>query len=629
MIHSLSAAIVAALPDAIVSIDRTSTVIHVNEAAEALFGFPAAEFIGRTLAETIIPPELSAQHDRGMARFAATGHGPVINRRIDIVARNRTGRRFPIELGIFLDPERRGEIFHAVIRDVSDRVARDSAGKNERDRLELFLDATADAWWDCAVGGETRYAERMSELLGVGEGALPSCEPSRLPWIHTDDRARVEDAWEAYLDGHVGRFECTLRVVGRDGAVRWLRQRGRAVEFDGGRPTRIVGTATDITEQQATEELLRNSQRLEMLGLLAGGFAHDLNNLLAAIRGQAALAATEPGTAPAVLESLEAIQLATTKAKMLSLNMLALGKPRDEEVRRFPLCASIEETMQLARIGLPKSIRVSVDVSAATGIDIEMDPGAFQQAILNLAINARDAMGVGGSLRVDAHPIAPSSPDGRDPSRVCITVTDSGCGISPEVLARIFEPFFTTKPKGVGTGLGLAVVHQAITGAHGRVRVESEVGRGTRFIIELPALPSAEPATVGMLDQVGSLHVVVAEDHPLLRPMLAEALRAGGHTVVDVGDGTAALKAAVDPSFPVDLLVLDVLLPGMDGFRIHARAEEVLGRAIGCVFVSGDPATVLPPGSPTRVCLLPKPFEISTLLEAVRRVTRASTAQPN
>ena len=619
MSNSLSDSIVAALPDAVLSIDTSSTIVQVNDAALALFGYSRDEFLGNTLAETIIPAELAPQHDRGMARFAATGHGPVINRRIDITARDKSRRRFPIELCVFLDPVRRGEIFHATIRDVSERVARDHAARSERDQLSQFLDATADAWWDCTLGGETRYSEQMRVLWNVGEVEFPVCTPAQLPWIHESDRMRVEDAWAAHLEGRTGRFECTFRAVGSDDSLRWLRMRGRAVEFDMGRPTRIVGTTTDVTEQQSNEERMRNAQRLEMLGLLAGGFAHDLNNLLAAIRGQAALAAMEQCLSVDAIESLGVIQLATTKAKMLTQNMLALGKPRSEEIRRFAVGPLIEETMQLARIGLPKSILVSVAVGTVEAIDVEMDPSALQQTLLNLAINARDAITTVGSLRVDASVV-----EGSDPLLIEIVVEDSGSGIEPAVLDRMFEPFFTTKTHGVGTGLGLAVVHQAVTSARGRIIVSSEVGRGTRFALRLPAFVRVVSRLESSPTISGPLRIVLAEDHALLRPMLADMLRSFGHSVRAVGDGASALACAIDSNDPADLLVLDVQLSSLSGFHVHARAEEIAGRPIACVFVSGDPAISVPPHAAEHIAFLAKPFEIAELIDAITRVSSAA-----
>ena len=416
------------------------------------------------------------------------------------------------------------------------------------------------------------------------------------------------------------RYECTYRVRAADGETRWMRDRGRAVRFELGRPTRIVGTTSDVTEQQAAEEALANVKRLELLGLLAGGFAHDLNNLLTAIGGQADIASCEPSVAPAVLESLEAIRFATTKATMLTSNMLALGKPRESTVRRIALRPAIDDAMRLAAIGLNRAVRLVVHASAVDGFEVEMDPSALPQILLNLAVNARDAMPTGGTLRVEAMPL-----EGRAatvaPYAVRIVVEDTGCGIPEAALARVFEPFFTTKPKGVGTGLGLAVVRQAITAAHGRITVESTVGRGTRFIIELPAFVST--AQAAQIKPSRALRVVVAEDHALLCAMLTESLRVAGHDVVDAGDGALALAQATHGERIADVLVLDVYVPSIDGFRVHAEAELRTGRQIGAVFITGEPGVVLPPGMPAHCELLFKPFEIQSLLEAVARVGAA------
>lgn len=608
------------LPDAIITIGLDSNIQYANLAAERLFGFDRGSMVGCSLVDAIIPPEMAAQHERGMKQYMKSRTGPVIGRRIEVVARDRAGRRFPIELAIFPDPATEGRIIHAQIREVSDRVAREAEFRAEREQLAQFLDATTEGWWDCEIGGATRYADRLTALqVEMGREAT-SVEPPLLPWIDRDDALRVRDAWLAHLEGRTARYECTYRVRAADGETRWMRDRGRAVRFELGRPTRIVGTTSDVTEQQAAEEALANVKRLELLGLLAGGFAHDLNNLLTAIGGQADIASSEPSVAPAVLESLEAIRFATTKATMLTSNMLALGKPRESTVRRIALRPAIEDAMRLAAIGLNRAVRLVVDASAVDGFEVEMDPSALPQILLNLAVNARDAMPTGGTLRVEALPL-----EGRAatvaPLSVRIVVEDTGCGISEAALARVFEPFFTTKPKGVGTGLGLAVVRQAITAAHGRITVESTVGRGTRFIIELPAFVSKEQLV--QVKPSRSLRVVVAEDHALLCAMLTESLRAAGHDVVDAGDGALALAQATHGERIADVLVLDVYVPSIDGFRVHAEAEARTGRQIGAVFITGEPGVVLPPGTPAHCELLFKPFEIQSLLEAVARVGAA------
>ncbi|MEY4183163.1 MAG: Signal transduction histidine-protein kinase BarA, partial [Planctomycetota bacterium] len=172
MPDAIERSLLESLPDAVISIDRASTIVFANSTALTLFGFARSEFIGRPLAETIIPPELRAQHMRGMQRFQETGSGPVIGRRIDITAVDRSGRRFPIELSVFLDADRPRELFHATIRETTDRVAREAVSAAERERLRQILDATADAWWEHAVGGATRYsAIRLKQNLYFFGGA--------------------------------------------------------------------------------------------------------------------------------------------------------------------------------------------------------------------------------------------------------------------------------------------------------------------------------------------------------------------------------------------------------------------------------------------------------------------------
>ncbi len=624
---AIPAAIIASLPDAILSIDRRSTIVYANPAALRLFGFPAEEFLGRSLTETIVPPDLRGQHLRGMERFAAKGSGPVIGRRIDITACDRAGRRFPIELLVFLDQERPGEIFHAAIRDASDRAARDAVMTAERERLREMLDATADAWWDCALDGQTRYSDSAATVLGFADAGVPSCDPPHLPSIHADDRARVLDAWEAHLAGRTGRYECTHRVTRADGAVRWLRQRGRAVEFSLGRPTRIVGTIADVSEQQAAEERLRNAQKLELLGLLAGGFAHDLNNLLAAIRGHAALASTEQGVSAPALESLASIQLATTRARMLTSNLLSLGKPSVESIERFTLRSAIEEAIDLIRPGVPRSIDIVLDLAQIDDLEVTLDPTALQQALINLLLNARDAMPGGGRLRVGAAPLQHAGIG----DAVRLTVEDTGVGIAPEFLGRVFEPFFTTKGQGVGTGLGLPVVHQVVTGAGGLLSIESDVGRGTRFTIVLPARRRAAQSSPSPTSIAGrsSRTVLLAESHPVLRPMLAEALRASGFHVLEADGATRALElarmgAATDDTHRVAALVAESGSEMNAGASLHARLESQLGRSLPAVLMSAHAGVMPASGTTERVRVLQKPFEITELVEVLEAVLAAN-----
>ena len=623
--------LIASLPDAVISIDRTSTIVHANEAALVLFGYAREEFVGAPLAERIIPPELRDQHARGMQRFLGSGAGPVIGRRIDISAIDRTGRRFPIELCVFLDRTHPSEVFHASIRETTDRVARDAVIAAERERLRQILDVTADAWWDCVIGGQTRFSDSAPQVLGCASAELASGSPSAFRSIHLDDRGRVAEAWRAHLAGESARFECTHRVVGADGSIRWIRQRGRAVEFELGRPVRIMGTVADVTEQQSAEERLRNAQRLEMLGLLAGGFAHDLNNLLAAIRGHAALAATEPGTSAAAIESLASVQLATTKARMLTANMLSLGKPAAASVVRIPLRTAVDEVLEIVRPNLPRTITVSAELSAVSDIDLELDPSAFQQAMLNLLVNARDAMPSGGRLRIEAAPFEEpgavrGSGDAQDGAlRVRIVVEDTGVGIPPETLARIFEPFYTTKPQGVGTGLGLAVVQRLATSAGGTISVMSDVGRGTRFVLVLPALRASSGVAVAELPSQPPCTVLLCESHAVLRPMLAEALRAVGHTVIESDGGAHAVRCALDrshgdPGRRVGVLVSELGVGPTTGERAHAQIEAAVGTPLPAVFMSADPGARLPAPGRGDIVLLQKPFEITDLVSAIERV---------
>jgi two-component system, cell cycle sensor histidine kinase and response regulator CckA len=399
-----------------------------------------------------------------------------------------------------------------------------------------------------------------------------------------------------------------------------------------GRVVGLICTAKDITDRKqaerellASEQRLQQAQRLESVGRLAGGVAHDFNNLLTVILGGSETLREDLAAGrPASPDEVEQIHAAGERARDLTRQLLAFARRQVTTLVPLDLNAVVRGSERLLRRVLGEDVEIRT--ALAPGLwPVRGDAGQLEQVIVNLALNARDAMPHGGTLTLETRNAGPPTA-GPAPGAgwVQLLVRDTGVGMSPLVKAHLFEPFFTTKPPGRGTGLGLATVHGIVAQAGGRVRVESEPGRGTAFEISLPrglqavtavAEPSAGPAPmVG-----GTESVLVVEDDPLVREVTARALRSGGYRVLLADGGADALQVVAREGAALRLVVTDVVMPGLDGKTL---ADELVRRLPGVrvLFVSGYTRDVISHHGvlDSGIEFLPKPFTSSALLARVR-----------
>ncbi|MEE2972154.1 MAG: PAS domain S-box protein, partial [Planctomycetota bacterium] len=606
--------------DAVVTCDTDSVILDWNGEAEELFGWTRAEALGRRLTDTIVPPDLREAHAAGMRRYLDTGEGPVLGRRIEIEAVDRDGRRFPVELGINPIPTNSGLRFSAFLRDISERVAQEQRLVGSEYRLRGALAAMEAGAWDYRLddqGGlvEAIADERSKELLGDDALLLPGFRAS----IHEEDRPKVAEAWRRHLAGETPRFSTQYRWIGPDGGQSWIRELANRVvgeeevEHFAGQlraPRRVIGIVEDITAAKTLETSLVDARKLEAVGTVASQFAHDLNNMLTAISGHVSLAEIVSGIPERALASLEVIKGAVTRGRAITQNMLQLGRPQQSgrrpaevDVRRL-----VEETTRLASPILGEDIRLETVVEASEPF-VFGDGGQIQQGLLNLLINARDAMQGKGSIRVSILNRPGSAEDESD--WIVFEVVDDGPGMTPEILEKASQPFFSTKGE-KGTGLGLSMLRGLMEAEKGRLELESRVGAGTTVRMVFPArtgtvVREARPA-VGRVRRV-----LVVEDHPLRRPRLAEALGHAGCKVDACGNGEEALELA-ERETP-DIVVVDVNLPGMRGDQIAARIRELHAPGVPVVFITGNNDFETPDGS--GIQLIRKPFELTEFTEVV------------
>ena len=446
--------------------------------------------------------------------------------------------------------------------------------------------------------------------------------------VHPDDLAPAMASFGDTLRGESRKHE--FRVLTKTGAVREVRCSNR-VQLRDGVPASVTGVLIDITEQRRAQEQLRTAGRLEAVGRLAGGVAHDFNNLLVAINGFAELALSQVPPGSPLRDDLSEIIKAGNRAAALTSQLLTFGR---SQVLR-PDCICLNEVVSGMEPMLRRLIGEDIDlrISCEPGLpQVRIDGGHLGQVIMNLIVNARDAMPMGGRLTVrtsrNAFP-AGELPEGLSPDRVAvISVSDTGCGMDEATQAHIFEPFFTTKPLGEGTGLGLAMVYGFVKQSGGAVAFKSAPGRGTVFHIALPQDHTADvtAAVENPAVRTGSETVLVTEDEVTVRTLVQRLLEDAGYTVLTAGGARDALRLCQEYPGPIDLLLTDVVMPHMSGTAL-ARQATTMRTGMHVLYMSGYSAPDISARglADSSLTLLRKPFSAGELSDAVRSAL-ASTA---
>ena len=415
------------------------------------------------------------------------------------------------------------------------------------------------------------------------------------------------------------------RHLRRDGAELKMRTIAHDISFNG-RAARCV-IAEDVGERELLESRLRQAQKMEAVGQLAGGVAHDFNNLLTVISGYGAMARNRIGAGPGARE-LDEIDRAADRAVQLTQQLLAFSRQQLRE----PVVLDLNEVIAAVSPMLTRLIGENIEIGVLTSVDappVLADRGQIEQVIVNLVVNARDAMPTGGTLTIDTRSVLLDERYAADHAGIepgeyaCLSVTDTGTGIDRETQSRIFEPFFTTKEVGAGTGLGLATVHGIVTQSGGHLEVYSEPGLGSSFKVYLPAA-AGEPATRAFAPALrpeslsGTETVLVCEDDELVRVLLETILIENGYRVLAAALPKEALALTSRPDAEIDVLVSDVVMPQMSGPELVERLRGVRP-ALRTLFLSGYPAETLRGRSlPEDSEFLQKPFDDVSLLRRVR-----------
>jgi signal transduction histidine kinase/CheY-like chemotaxis protein len=373
-----------------------------------------------------------------------------------------------------------------------------------------------------------------------------------------------------------------FRILLSDGRVRWLVDQGRVTTDLLGKPTFITGISMDVTERRSMDEHLRETQRLQAVGQLAGGIAHEANNQMTVVLGAAQFLLRRSDLAPSSRQDVEFIRQAAERTASITQQLLAFSRRQLLQPQEIELNQIVKAIEPVLRRSLTEQHELVVRLGEGIGT-IQADPRQLEQVLLNLTLNARDAMPEGGTFTIktsEQRVTADEAAEGGPPAGryAIIQASDTGHGMDHTTLQRMFEPFFTTKPMGQGTGLGLSVVHGIITQSGGTIRVMSEPGRGATFKLYLPVVTSprvAEPAAVGSTPSPKQGHVaLVVEDDDLVRAMAVRGLAEAGYTTLEAENGRRALDLVRSRRGRVDVVITDIGMPDTDGYELARQLEQ-------------------------------------------------------
>ena len=616
-----------ALPTGALLVDASGTIVAANNLVETMFAVDRGALVGHTV-ESLIPGQFRGAHAAMRASFMVGERPTRMGQGRELSALRRDGTVFPVEVGISRMSSQAGALVLATVHDITARKARDEALRTSEERfLQLVGNIREVFWLVDPDGARLLYLSPVSEsLFGRTPEELMASPGGLLDAVHPDDRARVARCFSA--EG-IEDCEIEYRALRPDGAVRWVRGHAYPVRDATGRLIRVAGVAEDVTERRQLEARLRQTQKMESVGLLAGGVAHDFNNWLTVIAGNSDALLSELADHDPLRELVHEIRQAGERAATLTRQLLAFSRQQVMEPRVIDLGAVVSDTERMLRRLLGEQVALTTAV-APTLSCVVADAGLMGQVLLNLSLNARDAMPSGGHLSIDLRDVVLDEEHARlnpsiKPGRfVRITVSDSGTGMSPEVRARLFEPFFTTKGPGKGTGLGLAVVHGIVSQSGGHIEVRSEPDAGATFEVFLPAVdgrPAVERVAPTPRSLNGHESVLLVEDEDTVRRVAYRALVARGYDVLQADGAEEAMELLEARGGTVDALVTDVVMPRIGGREL---AEMVTRRCptVRVLYTSGYAAdAVVRHGVlQAEVAFLQKPYTSQSLVAKVREV---------
>jgi len=636
----LSSDLLETLPDAIVAVDRDGTIVQVNSQAQELFGYDRDELIGQKV-EMLVPETYRRKHHHHRQNFAETPKTRRMGSDWDLYGRRRNGSEFPVEISLSPLSMENGAFVLSAIRDISERkrIAEELRRANEelhrrtaeqlgeyRSRLASIVDSSEDAIIGKGLDGTiTSWNKGAERIYGYTPEEVVG---KHISLLTPNDRAdEIPEILKKIARGESIEHHESVRVT-KDGRHLNVSISVSPLRDATGDVVGASAIARDITAQKRAADQLRQSQKMEAIGRLAGGVAHDFNNILGIIN-----ACTEflhdridPAAEPSLY--VENIKKATERGTSLTRQLLAFSRTPAIQPHVLDLNERLRDISKLLRPLMGDDVEILI-VSRSPSAVVEADPGQLDQIVVNLAVNARDAMPRGGKFILETGAVrfdqafAEQHQAMAAGKYVLLTISDTGFGMDEATVSRIFEPFFTTKETGKGTGLGLATVYGIVKQSAGHILVYSEPGQGTTFKIYFPSADhkiglasKPEVETVGPKQQ--GITILLVEDDEIMRSLTRQLLQEHGYTVVEANDGKSALEWVESHSGPIDLLLTDVVMRRMSGPELVERLNAS-HPALKVVYMSGYTGELIAEREVLKrgITLLEKPFTRTALLNTI------------
>jgi len=576
--------------DGILILDfKTGQIADVNPFLIEMLGYTHSEFVGKKLWE--IGPFKDIPASR--SAFSALQTKGVI-RYEDLPLETKDGRRINVEFVSNVYPVDGTQVVQCNVRDITERVQAEAALKiSETHHRSVFEGAVHGIYRGTLDGRFLDVNPALVAMLGYSSTEeVLKLSVSQDVFAEPEEGLRLLHKWQVTAE-----IEEEVQWKRRDQRLITVRLSGRVLGSEHQRPAGLEVIAEDVTERRALEEQLRQAQKIEAVGQLAGGMAHEFNNYLGIVLGYSELLLEEAGTTEGLRRNVAEIKAATQRTASLTRQLLALSRRQVLEPKVLDVNAVVWETHKLLRRLIPGNIDL-VPVLEPNLQQVKVDPAQIQQILINLVVNARDAMPQGGKVVIETANVeldeeyAGRHIEVRPGRYVMMAVSDNGSGIDEQTQARIFEPFFTTKQKGKGTGLGLSTVYGIVRQSGGHITVESALREGSRFRIYLPPTAVTElkvedetpPLETEILS--GTETVLVVEDEPALRRLISVSLEKRGYTVLAAEDGTEAIRILENNPGEIDLVVSDIMMPKLNGLELRKKAT-LLRPDMRFLFISG------------------------------------------
>ena len=618
-------------PDAMVVVDAAGRIVLINSQTEKLFGYHREELLGQPV-EALIPERFWNQHRQHRTAYSTYPQFRPMGVGLELFGIRKNGTEFPLEISLSPQKTKDGVLISSTIRDITDRKKVDDALRQSEASFRTLVEGNYGVCRAGLDGALLMVNQPFVQLLGYDsqEEALT---------LNLATQVFEPGEFSLSLFNPPGRNRQFTRIESRwkrkDGKRINVELSGRVICDDANNPVCLEILVEDVSRHRGMEQRLRHVQKMEAIGRLAGGIAHDFNNVLGVIFGYCGMLMDKLESDSALYPLAANISKSVQRGATLTRQLLAFSRQQVLQPQVIDINAHFKGFEGLLRRLIGEDIELSV-INRNADLRLRADPDQLEQVIMNLVVNARDAMVSGGKLVIETAELCVDeeycrgNPDAKPGEYVMIAVSDTGCGMDRETLARVFEPFFTTKEQGKGTGLGLATVYGIVKQSGGHVTAYSELGHGTTFKILMPRSQEKAAQAESVADDTtapsGTEMILLVEDEESLRAVMKSYLQSKGYVVLDAGDPGEAKELAEKASVSPDLLVTDVVLPQTSGVKLAERLAPRYPN-MKVLYISGYTADAIVHHGARNAdfIFLSKPFSLNTLGRKVRAALDTET----